>query len=196
LKHWGHIAAGLGGGGIFLAFHLGLDAWPSFAVLAGIVGFVALQLVLRSDRLAGQVTGEELLPGSLVHELVMGAQDKLGRLDALARAGDPVMAARLARLTEAAGALIERIAAHPAEAMGARRPLTFYLDATVRIVEHYGAIRRRRGAGDPSLAKVWAMLDGVEQAFVAQADRVVEAEISDLETELTVLERTLKAELQ
>jgi hypothetical protein len=196
LKLWGHIAAGLGGGGIFLAFHLGLEAWPSFSVLAGVAGFVGLQLVLRADSLAGRVTTDELLPGSLAHELVMGAQAKLVRLDGLARAGDAVMAARLDRLIETAGALVERILQHPAEAMQARRPLTFYLDATLRIVEHYAAIRQRRGPGDPSLAKVWAILDGVEQAFTHHADKAVEAEITDLETELTVLERTLKAELK
>ncbi|MFA5123408.1 hypothetical protein [Zavarzinia sp.] len=186
---WRHIAAGAGGGAVFLLFYLGLGDWPSVSLLAGIGAYAGFLLI-----------GRALLPGPrpgaepVGPELAAGAIERLRRLEAMAAAAGPALAPALRRVAVAAAPVVERAWRQPDQAMALRRLLTFHLDLALRLAEHGAAIVQLAGAGHPGLAKVAAMLDEVAAAFAAEADSAAANELMRLETELTVLERQLAAE--
>jgi len=78
------------------------------------------------------------------------------------------------------------------------KPFTnYYLDSTAKIVNQYIDLSNNKNKTpelEESLKKVEDLLDNIEETFKKQLNLLLENDIMDLDTELQVLEKTMKME--
>ena len=93
--------------------------------------------------------------------------------------------------------IIAELAAQPRKLDAARGFLTYYLDAAQRIVEGYVHLTSR-GPSSPEIAKTVTRAETslhiVQQAFDRQLANVLEDRALDLDSEIELLERTVRSE--
>ena len=93
--------------------------------------------------------------------------------------------------------ILEEIKRDPPDLRKSNQFLTYYLDATVRILAKYVELRKHNN-GDPEIAesvkKVEETFSTIRKAFDNQFTRLLGNEVSDLEVELSLLKNTLKME--
>jgi hypothetical protein len=104
---------------------------------------------------------------------------------------------QIVALCRTADQILAELAAQPRKLDAARGFLTYYLDAAQRIVEGYVHLTER-GAATPditaTLARAEASLRVVQQAFDRQLAAVLEDRAMDLDSEIELLERTVRSE--
>ncbi|WP_439815957.1 5-bromo-4-chloroindolyl phosphate hydrolysis family protein [Zavarzinia sp. CC-PAN008] len=131
---------------------------------------------------------------SFAAELTQEARRKLARLeDLLPRIRQPDIARRTERIITLAEGIVANVERDPGDANRARRVLTFYLDSVIKIVDH-ALVIASQGPEHESLKRIPAALADVEEVMRHHGDRMLENDVLNLDTELGVLEQTLKAE--
>ncbi|MCA0929054.1 5-bromo-4-chloroindolyl phosphate hydrolysis family protein [Ruegeria profundi] len=113
--------------------------------------------------------------------------------DAVKRAGDRRVEARVERFQNTARDLFRTVEEDPRDLAGARKYLTVYLqgarDATVKFADVYARTR------DPqALADYTSLLDDLEQNFAARTRKMLLDDRSDLTVEIDVLRERLQRE--
>lgn len=113
--------------------------------------------------------------------------------DAILRANDRKLDARVARFQSAARDLFRTVEEDPRDLTGARKYLTVYLmgarDATVKFADIYSR------TPDPQARQDYeALLDDLEQNFAAQKSKMLLDDKSDLDVEIEVLRERLQRE--
>ena len=111
--------------------------------------------------------------------------------------GKPAVRDEVVGLCSTADQIIAELAAQPRKLDAARGFLTYYLDAAQRIVEGYVNLGKR-GPATPeinqTLARAEASLKVVQEAFDRQLAAVLEDRAMDLDSEIELLERTVRSE--
>jgi hypothetical protein len=100
-------------------------------------------------------------------------------------------------LCRTADQIIAELASHPRKLDAARGFLTYYLDAAQRIVEGYVYLGSRQSSSpeiDKTIARAEDSLHVVQQAFDRQLANVLEDRALDLDSEIELLERTVRSE--
>lgn len=93
--------------------------------------------------------------------------------------------------------IFENFKKDPKDIKAARQFLSYYLDSTLKIVDKYIDLSARGiKSADlvQSLAKVEELLDTIYHAFEKQLEILVKDDVMDLDTELKLLESTIKME--
>lgn len=111
--------------------------------------------------------------------------------------GKPQVRDEVVGLCHTADQIIAELAAQPRKLDAARGFLTYYLDAAQRIVEGYVNLSRRGGSTPEiyqTLARAEASLRIVQQAFDRQLANVLEDRALDLDSEIELLERTVRSD--
>ena len=116
-----------------------------------------------------------------------------GMTDAIKRAGDPKLEARVERFQTTARELFRTVEEDPRDLTAARKFLTVYLrgarDATIKFADVHARTR------DPkSLADYTALLDDLEKNFSARTRKMLLDDRSDLTVEIEVLRDRLQQE--
>lgn len=113
--------------------------------------------------------------------------------DAIQRAGDRQIEARVERFQTTARDLFRTVEEDPRDLTGARKYLTVYLrgarDATVKFADIYA-----RSRSDAARANYSALLDDLEQNFAARTRKMLLDDHSDLTVEIEVLRERLQRE--
>ncbi|MCB1312575.1 MAG: 5-bromo-4-chloroindolyl phosphate hydrolysis family protein, partial [Sedimentitalea sp.] len=113
--------------------------------------------------------------------------------DAIARAGDRQVEARVERFQASARTLIRTVEEDPRDLTGARKFLTVYLmgarDATIKFADIYARSRDAQARKD-----YLALLDDLEQNFDARTRKMLLEDRSDLTVEIDVLRERLQRE--
>ena len=111
--------------------------------------------------------------------------------------GKPAVRDEVVGLCSTADQIIAELASQPRKLDAARGFLTYYLDAAQRIVEGYVNLARRGGSAPEitqTLARAEASLKVVQEAFDRQLANVLEDRAMDLDSEIELLERTVRSE--
>jgi hypothetical protein len=111
--------------------------------------------------------------------------------------GKPQVRDEVVSLSQTADQIIAELATQPRKLDAARGFLTYYLDAAQRIVEGYVNLSQRGGSAPEigqTLARAEASLQVVQQAFDRQLANVLEDRAMDLDSEIELLERTVRSE--
>lgn len=116
-----------------------------------------------------------------------------GMTDAILRAGDRALEARVERFAATARAMFRGVEADPRDLTAARKYLSVYLtgarDATVKFADLY---RHNRDAG--TRAEYEALLDDLETNFAKRTQALLSDNRTDLDVEISVLRERLQRE--
>lgn len=186
--------AALTGAGLFLggvAPGAGLLNPVIFAALGIILHILAFGIdPLRSKGLEGADRSQS----DRVARAVETAEKHLAAMqDAISRAGDRRLDARVARFADTARQMFRRIEEDPRDLTASRKYLGVYLqgsrDATAKFADLYARSRdpQARGAYE-------ALLDDLEANFTARTQALLRNDRSDLDVEIEVLRERLQRE--
>ncbi len=164
-------------------------------VLFGVVTAVLHSVSFGIDPLKGKgMEGIDTFQQDRVARVVDDAEASLSEMsDAIARAGDRRIEARVERFQNTARELFRTVEEDPRDLAGARKYLTVYLqgarDATVKFADVYARTRDAQ-----ALADYTALLDDLEQNFAARTRKMLLDDRSDLTVEIDVLRERLQRE--
>ena len=196
-------ASALTGAGIALAAfrsdYLDTQAIAQTSVIApALFGLVAAALHAASFGLDPMkdkgMEGIDTYQQDRVARVVEDAEAHLADMsNAIARAGDRRIEARVERFQATARDLFRTVEEDPRDLAGARKYLTVYLqgarDATVKFSDVYARTRDAK-----ALADYAALLDDLEQNFAARTRKMLLDDRSDLTVEIDVLRERLQRE--
>jgi hypothetical protein len=129
-------------------------------------------------------------------EVIRGARDQVdeivGAADAIQK---PEVRAQVTRLCGTAEEILDELAREPRQIQLARAFLAYYLQAAQRIVTGYAELLRNgssSASAAESLARAEASLASIQRAFDDQREALLEHRVIDLDSEVAVLEKTVR----
>ncbi len=167
----------------------GVAAALILAVLGGVLHGMAFGLDPMKDK---GLEGVDSFQTDRVARAVDEAERHLAAMkDAILRANDRALAARVDRFQATARAMFRQVEQDPRDLTAARRYLGVYLlgarDATVKFADIYGRTR------DPKVrADYEALLDDLEREFAARTERLLIDDRTNLDIEIEVLRERLE----
>lgn len=168
---------------------------PVAAILYGLVAGGLHLAAFGVDPLKDKgVEGVDDFQQSRVARAVDEAEQLLdGMSDAILRAGDRTIEARVERFQETAREMFRTVEEDPRDLTGAKKYLSVYLlgarDATVKFADIYGRTRDADARKD-----YLTLLDDLERNFAAQTQKMLSDDRSDLTVEIDVLRDRLQQE--
>lgn len=190
------VLGGVLGAVAFLAFLFLLQAGLFLSLLAAAGGFVAGLLLANDPRSLRSFSGEPAAKN--LDAALAAAEEKLEEFESLIGAIESESVRRKARqIADLERKILEDIEADPKDFGPARGFLSYYQEAAVNILRKYQQILERGASSSEvraSVSKVEPILETIRAAFEKQLARLLENDVLDLDTEITVLEETLKME--
>ncbi|WP_108859358.1 5-bromo-4-chloroindolyl phosphate hydrolysis family protein [Ruegeria sp. Alg231-54] len=162
-----------------------------FGLMASVLHSVSFGIDPMTDK---GMEGIDTFQQDRVARVVEGAETHLSEMtDAIKRAGDRRIEARVERFQDTARDLFRTVEEDPRDLAGARKYLTVYLkgarDATVKFADVYARTRDAQALEDYS-----SLLDDLEQNFAARTRKLLLDDRSDLTVEIDVLRERLQRE--
>jgi len=197
---WGDIAAGIVGGTVFILVYLYLRISLAISLGLTLIAYIGSIMVFtpsQKERRAGEI-GMDTETLEFLTETIDDGIEKLKKIEGYAKKiQSPVVKAKISEIITIAGKIFDNLKKHPNDVRAARKFLSYYLGAIVKILERYIDIScvdfdcsETRDVSD----KLENVMDVVKAAFEKQLARLLEDDIFDLETEISLLERTIKTE--
>lgn len=194
-----NIAGGILGGATFVVLDV-LFGVPFFwSLVAALGAFIAGSLIFQVPDRSKKRTFE--LYGISQEELEKALREggrKLADLKKVVYAiQDTDVRRKGEQIVEITDKILVDIKNDPKDLRQARQFLNYYLDTTLKVVRRYVELSRHSVLGaeaKETLAKVEATLETVRKAFEKQLAKLMEDDVMDLDTEIEVLERTIKME--
>lgn len=190
-KVFGALLAGLGLGLGAQAPEMGLTG----ALIVGAIGSVLALLAFGPDPMHDKgMEGIDPFQQDRVARVVEEGEKHLSAMrEAIARASDAKLAARVERFAATARALFRAVEEDPGDLSAARRYMGVYLegarDATVKFADLWAAARDAKARADYE-----ALLDDLESNFTARTKSLIENGREGLEIEVEVLRERLARE--
>jgi 5-bromo-4-chloroindolyl phosphate hydrolysis protein len=185
------------GGGIFLALWLlfGVPLIPSLVI--GVVGYGAGLLVFRRPPRSLEIAIPGV-PREMIETALHEGAEKISELKGLSpRITDRTIRAKFDAIVGAAESIVADLKKDPKDVRAARQFLTYYLDATIKIVSRYADLSEKNLPSveiQESLRKAESMLEMLRAAFEKQHARLLEDDVLDLDAEMSLLKQTLRME--
>lgn len=179
-----------------LTFATGMPFW--IAAVIGLLVFAGLVFLLAPRRLFEGLDIKVIGRGRLAfaRELLEAAVPSAQRLEAAADdITDRQTAARVRHLAEIAADVFRTVEAKPESANAVRRFLSYYLPRAAEVAEGFAAIEAKRAPDIKQLEDVRAVLVKLEDAFVHYADSLVDDALGTLDTDLRLIQASLKEDL-
>ena len=112
---------------------------------------------------------------------------------------DNQVASKVQEICKTGSEIFDYLGKNPGDIPKARQFINYYLDATEKIVNRYVELSARKEKTmdiEDSLKRVESMLDTIKETYSKQLHNLLEDDLLDLNTEITVLEKTMKFEGQ
>jgi 5-bromo-4-chloroindolyl phosphate hydrolysis protein len=172
---------------------------PLFGILGGIAGLIAGIFIFRPGKKADpgyiRVQG---MSKEIFEQTLREGNEKLSTLRTLTiKVRDREIKRKANHICDLTKLILDDIEKDPDDLRPARSFLNYYLDAAVKILESYNDIVVNQISSkevDEIPTKVDRNLGTLEEAFEKQLAKLMENDVMDLDTELTVLEKTLEME--
>jgi len=192
------IVAAAIGGGLFVLTYLVLGLPLLVGCAAALGGYGAGLALLYTPKKAGIEVQIADADAANVQQVLVEAAAKVDAIAALSgRIRKEEVKSKIDTLITVARGILDDIRKDPKDAKRARQFLNYYLDAVTRILTHYTDLTER-GIGSAearaSLDKVESLLLTLESAFEKQRATLAQDDVLDLDSEISVLEKTLDME--
>lgn len=190
------VLGGVLGAAAFLVFLFPLQAGLVLSILAAAAGFAAGLLIANDPRPRNVgFTGSN---ARSLDSALAKAEEKLAEFESLIGLVDSESVQKKARqIADLERKILEDIEADPKDFGPARGFLSYYQDAAVNILRKYQQILARGASSSEvraAVSRVEPVLETIRAAFEKQLALLLENDVMDLDTEITVLEETLKME--
>lgn len=110
---------------------------------------------------------------------------------------DNTIASKVQDICKTGSEIFDYLAKNPGDISKAKQFLNYYLDATEKIVNQYVELSAKKDKSpeiEASLKRVESMLDSIKDTYSKQLHNLLENDLLDLNTEISVLEKTMKYE--
>lgn len=107
---------------------------------------------------------------------------------------DPVMSAKIDRIAEITGKILDYQHRYPAKAGQLRNFLNYYLPTTLKILRAYAQLEEQGIEGENISAaktRIEGMMDKVVEGFEKQLDKLFQNDVLDISSDVAVLEKML-----
>jgi 5-bromo-4-chloroindolyl phosphate hydrolysis protein len=107
------------------------------------------------------------------------------------------IAAKVQDICKTGFEIFDYIDKNPEDISKAKQFINYYLDATEKIVNRYvelSAKKEKTKEIEDSMKSVEAILDSIKETYLKQLHNLLEDDLLDLNTEIKVLEKTMKYE--
>jgi hypothetical protein len=176
-----------------LVIFTGNLALAAAGAVAGLVaGFLIFKPRPESDI---RLVSSGISPEMVVEALKEGRSMVLNLRSIGSRVSNPLVQFKVKQIADVADKILEDIKQDPADLKAARPFLNYYLDSTVKILERYAEISSKKVIDKDvalSLKRVEDLLDAIRLSFHKQLAKLQENDMLDLDTEMSVLERTIQ----
>lgn len=192
------IVAGLAAAIVVPALSFGFHVPFIVSALIAVPVFAGLVILLAPRKLFEGMDVNALGKGQVAfaRDLLSEAQPAAERLRVVAgRVHDKAMTSRITHLADIARDVFTRVEASPESAGTVRRFLSYYLPRAAEVAEGYAVIEAKRAPDAAQLAEVSSVLVKLEDAFVHYADSLVDDELGSLDTDLRLIQASLKEDL-
>lgn len=108
---------------------------------------------------------------------------------------DPVMSAKIDRIEEITGKILDYQRRYPAKAGQLRNFLNYYLPTTLKILRAYAQLEEQGIEGEnisAAKARIEGMMDKVVEGFEKQLDKLFQNDALDISSDVAVLEKMLE----
>jgi 5-bromo-4-chloroindolyl phosphate hydrolysis protein len=196
---WNWIIAGLVAALLVpgLSFFVGIPFWIA-AIIAAIV-FAGLVLLLSPRQLFEGIDTKAIGTGreDFARDLLSEAQPYAARLrDSAGGIRDRETASRVKHLAEIASDVFAKVEANPGSAGTVKRFLSYYVPRAAEVAEGFAVIEAKRAPDTARLEEVRTVLVKLEEAFVHYADSLVDDELGSLDTDLRLIQASLKEDIR
>ncbi len=167
--------------------------------VAGIAGMMLLGSAFKVyDRTKQKREESKPAPEKAAGELVRDGMEKLRQISNTTRMiQNNDVAGKVREICKVGVDIFDYIKKNPARINKIKQFTNYYLDATKKIIEQYVELSGRRDRTpeiEQAIQKVEGMLDLIKQTFDRQMANLLDDNLLDINTELTVLKNTMKME--
>lgn len=172
---------------------LGVGQDPAIAAVFGVVAAAGCYLTYGADLRSPEIAGRGRL-GSHARTTLAEAAESIDAIEMGIRdIRQPELHARLTRIAALARAILRHIEDDPRDLRRARTFLNVYLEGVQGVVAGYARTHTRVSAPDLD-ERFRRALGLIEDVFREQEQRLLEADLDDLDVQIEVLTRQLKRE--
>jgi len=168
----------------------------ALAAAGAVAGLVAGFLIFKPKAEADIRLVSSGITPEMVAEALKEGRIQVANLRAIgSRVANPLVQFKVKQIADVADKILDDIKQDPADLKAARPFLNYYLDSTVKILERYAEISSKKVIDREvaqSLKRVEDLLDAIRLSFHKQLAKLQENDMLDLDTEMSVLERTIK----
>lgn len=181
---------------------VGLTVFTQFPFLVSLIiavlVFAGLVVLLAPRQLFEGLDVKAVGSGrvAFARDLLTQAAPFADRLRAAAdRISDKEVGPKVKTLADIAADVFAKVEANPASAGNVRRFLTYYLPRAAEVAEGFAIIENNRAPDATRLGEVRSVIFKLEEAFVHYADSLADAELGTLDTDLRLIQASLKEDL-
>jgi 5-bromo-4-chloroindolyl phosphate hydrolysis protein len=168
----------------------------ALAAAGGGAGLIAGLLIFKPSPKPDMNLSLSGITPEMVAEALRDGRVQVANLRAIGqRITNPVVQFKVKQISDVADKILEDIKKDPGDLKAARPFLNYYLDSTVKILERYAELSAKKILDKDvqiSLKRVEALLDSIRLAFHKQLAKLLENDMLDLDTEMSVLEKTIQ----
>ena len=196
---WNWIVAGCVAAALVVALALGLNV--PFVIAVAIAAFVfgGLVLLLSPRRLFEGIDVKAIGSGRIAfaRDLLTEAAPSLDKLKTTGdHIKDAAVAGQVRHLATMAADVFAKVEATPAGAPAVRRFLSYYLPQAAQVAEAYDVLEDQHAPDQARLAEIREIIKKLETAFTHYADSLAETELGSLDTDLKLIEASLKEDIR
>ena len=192
------ILAGIAGGFVFVVFFIILNIGIIFSAIAGIAAFAAVLLIMKKksdqsvEMMSSGVTAEQL------KTVLKYGNDKIAELKKeSSKISNPDVVKKVNDIIHVVNKIFKNFEKDPKDIKTARQFLAYYLDSTIKIVTKYAELSGNHPLSEEvkaTMQKSENLLEKIRVAFEKQLNILLRDDLMDLDTEISLLENTLKSE--
>lgn len=192
------IIGALTGALVFLLFLIPLSVNVFVSLAVGLACGFASMLIAKAFKSEVELVGTNGVSDVYLQETLLEGRAMLASFKSLCdKLPEGLSRKRALAIADLTQKILEDVKKDPKDAKIARKFLNYYLDTASKILSYYLDISVHKHASaeiKSVLAKTEATLEILEKAFANQLGRLLEDNVLDLDTELTVLQKTMQME--
>jgi hypothetical protein len=195
---WNWIVAGIVAAAVLAGLAVGLTVPFVISVLIAAFVFGGLVLLLSPRRLFEGIDVKRIGQGrvAFARDLLTEASPSLDKLRAVGEhIRDKAVADRVRHLAAIASDVFRKVEATPSGAAAVKRFLAYYLPQAAQVAEAYDVLEDQHTPDPARLAEIRDIIERLETAFAHYADSLAEAELGTLDTDLKLIEASLKEDI-